>query len=60
MQANVGSIDKVARIIIGLAVILAGFYFSSWWGALGLVPLLTAIISWCPLYMPFGISSCKK
>lgn len=60
MERNVGSADRWVRIVTGLAVIGAGFYYSSWWGAVGLVPLLTAGIGWCPAYVPFGISSCRR
>ncbi len=59
MKKNVGGIDKTIRIIIGLAAIGAGAYFQSWWGAVGLVLLLTALISWCPPYALLGFSSCK-
>ncbi len=59
MKKNVGGIDKTIRIIIGLAVIGAGVYFQSWWGAVGLVPLLTALIGWCPPYAMLGFNSCK-
>lgn len=59
MKRNVGNIDRVIRIVIGLAILLAGFYFGSWWGAVGLVPLLTAAIGWCPLYLPLGLSTCS-
>lgn len=59
MKRNVGNIDRVIRIVIGLAILLAGFYFGSWWGAVGLVPLLTAAIGWCPLYLPLGMSTCS-
>ena len=60
MQANVGSTDRILRIVAGLLIIGAGFYFQSWWGAVGLVPLLTGLIRWCPAYLPFGISSIGK
>ena len=60
MQKNVGGIDRTLRIIAGLALIAWGVYAQNWWGAIGLVPLVTALIGWCPAYAPFGISSCKK
>lgn len=60
MKCNVGKTDKVIRIIIGLAIGAAGYYFKSWWGLVGIVPVFTALISWCPLYLPFGIKTCKK
>lgn len=59
MTKNVGGIDKTIRIIAGILIIAAGFYYQSYWGAIGLVPLLTALIGWCPPYALFGISSCK-
>lgn len=59
MQCNVGKADKIGRIIIGLVIIILGLYFKSWWGAIGLVPLLTALIGWCPIYVPLGIKTCK-
>jgi len=59
MNQNVGSIDKVVRIVAGLAIIGWGLYAQNWWGAVGAVPLLTALIGWCPAYLPFGLSSKK-
>jgi len=61
MKCNVGKTDRVIRIIIGLVIIALGFYFNSWWGIVGLIPLLTGIVKWCPLYIPFKISTvCEK
>lgn len=60
MTCNIGKIDKSIRIIAGIGIIAAGFYFNSWWGAVGIIPLFTAAVGWCPLYVPLGISSCKK
>jgi len=59
MLKNIGSADRVVRVVVGLAIIAAGFYFKSWWGAVGVVPLLTAAIGWCPAYLPFGITTCR-
>lgn len=50
MLKNIGSADRIIRIVIGLAVVAAGVLFKSWWGLIGLVPLATATMSWCPLY----------
>jgi hypothetical protein len=58
MKANVGNIDRGVRITAGLAAIVLGIYFQSWWGAIGLVPLVTALVRWCPAYTIFGVSSC--
>jgi len=59
MVKNMGSADKIIRIILGLVIIALGFYFQSWWGLIGILPLVTAFLNWCPAYMPFGISTCK-
>ncbi len=60
MKANVGSIDRTLRYLTGLAILGAGFYFKSWWGLVGLVPILTATFRFCPAYLPFGLSTCSK
>lgn len=59
MKKNVGSIDKVFRIVIGLAIIAAGVYFQSWWGAIGVLPIVTAMMGWCPPYAMLGIDTAK-
>ncbi len=60
MKRNVGSVDMWIRIILGVVIIALGFYYQSWWGVIGIVPLATAFMHWCPVYLPFGISTCKK
>jgi predicted RND superfamily exporter protein len=59
MKSNIGKTDRIVRVVIGLIVIAVGYYFSSWWGAIGLLPIFTAAIGWCGLYNLFGISTCK-
>lgn len=59
MQCNVGKTDRMARIIVGLAIILWGVATHNVWGAIGLVPLLTGIIRWCPAYIPLRINTDK-
>lgn len=60
MKCNVGNADRMVRYVIGICIILLGFYFQSWWGAVGLVFILTGTIRWCPAYIPFGFSSCES
>jgi hypothetical protein len=60
MKCNVGKTDKMFRIILGVIIILAGVYFQSWWGAVGVVPIVTGFIRWCPAYVLFGLSTCKE
>jgi hypothetical protein len=60
VKANIGRTDRIVRVIIGLAIIWAGFYYEDWWGILGIVPLITATIGYCPAYTPFGFSTRGK
>lgn len=60
MKTNVGSLDRTLRIVAGLALLGAGLYFKSWWSLVGLVPLLTATLRFCPAYVPFGLSTCAR
>ncbi len=59
MKKNVGKTDKIIRIILGVLIGAAGIYFSTWWGLIGLIPLLTGIFGTCGLYSLFGMSTCK-
>jgi imidazoleglycerol-phosphate dehydratase/histidinol-phosphatase len=52
MKCNVGGIDRLARIVLGIGIIGAGIVTGSWLGAIGLVPLVTGAASRCPLYLP--------
>ena len=60
MKQNVGGIDRILRLIVGIALIAWGVMTNNWWGAVGIIPLFTAVVSWCPLYLPFGLSSKKE
>ena len=62
MTKNVGGIDRIVRIIVGLALIawaLLGSSTLAVWGWIGVVPLLTGLIGWCPPYASVGINSCN-
>lgn len=64
-KTNEGIVDRVARVIVGLAMIVTGFFFmSGMWGTLvgviGFLPVVTGAIGWCPAYVPFNISTVKK
>ena len=59
MENNVGTVDKSARIVVGLVILAIGLHFHSWWGAIGLVPLVTGLLNWCPLYKVLGLNTCK-
>lgn len=59
MKSNVGGIDKILRIVVGLILISLVFIVPTPWGWIGLVPLATALINFCPLYPLLGINTCK-
>lgn len=59
MKSNVGGIDRILRIVVGLVLIgLAATHTVGWWGWLGVVPLLTGLFSVCPLYTLLGRNTC--
>ncbi len=61
MKPNVGGIDKIVRIIVGIALLSLLLWVDGrdkWFGLIGLVPLLTVVMRWCPFYTVFGINSC--
>jgi hypothetical protein len=61
MNANVGGIDRVLRIVVGIAVLSLVFVLDGtarWWGLVGLVPLFTGLVRFCPLYGLLGINTC--
>ncbi|MBR7801129.1 YgaP family membrane protein [Undibacterium fentianense] len=61
MKMNVGSIDRLVRIIAGVSLIAAAATgYIGVWGYIGIVPILTGTFRFCPAYMPFGISTCRK
>ena len=59
MKRNIGSTDKLVRYVAGALIIGAGLYYESWWGAVGVVPIATALIGWCPPYALFKINTCR-
>lgn len=61
MSKNVGSIDRILRVVIGAALLAFAFMSGSpyaWVGYIGVVPILTALIGSCPLYSLIGVSTC--
>ena len=61
MKKNVGVLDRTLRIIVGVVLVLLVFVGPQTpWGWLGLIPLVTGLFNWCPLYVPLKISTLKK
>jgi len=59
-KKNVGSVERAIRVIVGLVVLSLIFWGPhSLWGLLGIIPLATGFIGWCPPYALLGISTCK-
>jgi hypothetical protein len=60
MKKNVGSIERVIRIIAGIAILSLAFVGPrSPWAYFGIIPLATGLMGWCPPYALLGISTCK-
>jgi len=60
MQINVGTPDRIARIVVGLVLmLLAATGTVGWWGWVGIVPLLTGIFRFCPAYTLLGFNTCN-
>ena len=60
MKSNVGGIDRILRLVVGIALVaLAATGSIGVWGYIGIVPIATEALGWCPAYLPFGISTCK-
>lgn len=57
MKKNIGKYDRIIRIVLGLVIIALGIIFKSFLGLFGLIPLVTAIFNFCPLYSIMRIST---
>lgn len=60
MKKNVGSVDKIVRIVLGLAIGAAGYYYQSWLGLIGIIPIATALINFCPVYTLLKLNTAEK
>ncbi|CAD5376838.1 conserved hypothetical protein [Pseudomonas sp. OF001] len=58
MQKNVGGIDKIARIVVGIALIVWAIAGGPVWAWIGILPLATGLLNWCPAYSLLGIKTC--
>ena len=59
MKTNEGGIDRIVRIVAGLVLLgLMAMGTIGWWGWLGVVPLVTGLIGWCPAYTLLGMNTC--
>ncbi len=58
MNRNVGNIDRIIRIVLGIVILAVGIAAQSWLAVLAIIPFGTALIGWCPAYSLFGIRTC--
>ena len=60
MNANIGTVDRLLRVVVGLALLSLLFALEGnirWIGLVGLVPLFTAVVGWCPAYTLFHVDT---
>lgn len=60
MKCNMGKRDRIIRFILGLAILALAVVYQPWLGVVALILLVTALVGWCPAYVPFKINTLKK
>lgn len=61
MKKNIGGVERFIRVLVGIGIMSLAFVGPKTpWAYLGIVPVLTGLIGWCPPYAIMGISTCKK
>ncbi len=63
MTANIGTADRILRLIVGVILLALIFVTDGglrWIGLIGLIPIATAAVGWCPAYTMLGISTCAS
>ncbi|THF64409.1 YgaP family membrane protein [Pseudothauera rhizosphaerae] len=58
MKSNVGGIDKILRILVGIALIAWALLGGPVWAWIGILPLATGLMGWCPAYLLIGVNTC--
>lgn len=56
---NLGNVDRTARVLVGLIILIVSVVMQSWWGVLGLALIVTGTVGYCGAYSLFGITTCK-
>lgn len=63
MKSNVGTLDKVIRILLGLGLFSLIYFLEGnarYWGLFGIMPIMTAFLGWCPAYLPFNLNTHRE
>jgi len=59
---NVGKIERLIRVLVGFAILYIGVLSQiepKFWGYIGFIPIITGVLGWCPVYLPFKINTNK-
>jgi len=59
MKCNVGKTEQKIRIGAGVVIMVLGLYLGSWWGLIGILPIITGSIRYCPVSTILGVSTCE-
>jgi len=57
IKKNVGYMESILRVILGTFIVALGIYFDSYWGFIGLIPVFSGAVSFCPVYRYMNIST---
>jgi hypothetical protein len=60
LKCNVGPTERMIRIIAGMVILIFGLTYRNWWGLIGIAPITTGLIGWCPVSQLLGVSTCEK
>ncbi len=60
MKKNIGSQDRMIRLVVGVVLVVIGIFTSSWLDLVGVLLIITALVRFCPLYVPFKFSTLKE
>lgn len=58
MKTNVGGIDKILRIVVGIALVAWALLGGPVWAWIGVLPIITGVMGWCPAYTLIGLNTC--
>ncbi|TVR34444.1 MAG: DUF2892 domain-containing protein [Balneolaceae bacterium] len=59
LKKNVGYVDSIVRVVVGASIVGIGLYFDSMWGLVGLIPVFSGAVSFCPVYRWLSIDTAK-
>lgn len=60
LKKNVGYVDSIIRVVIGSLIVGIGLYFDSMWGLIGLIPVFSGAVSFCPVYKVLSLDTAKR